>query len=137
MFFSIFLAALVAFVLGAFWYSPLMFGNLWMKINKAEHYTKEQLAAMQKKMLPYYVLQFLMTLVTMFVLYSNIKWNGTVGVSGYWLAFFMWLGYVMPTQVGAVIWGNTDRKYQLKQILIMAVYQFITFMLAVCIFNLF
>lgn len=49
-------ATLFAFILGAVWYSPLMFGNLWAKINGSDKYTKEELAKLEKEMTKFYLL---------------------------------------------------------------------------------
>jgi hypothetical protein len=36
------------------------------------------------------------------------------------LAGFYWLGFVVPTQIGAVIFGGTEPKWIVKKILVMA-----------------
>ena len=132
----IIIATVIQFVLGALWYSPVLFGNIWMKIMGAEKYSKEEIAKMQKEMLPFFGLQILLTLITTFVLANNLLYSGTVGAASYFYSFFMWLGYIMPIQVGSVIWGNTPKKFWLKQILIMISYQFIAIMLATFILGL-
>ncbi len=83
----------------------------------------------------FYVLQFFLTLLTMFVLYQNIKYFGSE--KGVWFALFMWLGYVMPTQVAGVIWGSTNKKYWRKQIMIMISYQLVTLLVVGYIFSAF
>lgn len=129
-------ATLFAFILGAVWYSPLMFGNLWMKImGGCEKYTKEQMEKIQKEMGKFYALQFILTLTTMFVLYANILYFGKD--KGIYFAFFMWLGYVMPTQVAGVIWGNTEKKYWAKQILILTSCQLTIMLIAGYMFSTF
>ncbi len=126
---------LFAFILGAVWYSPLMFGNLWAKINGADKYTKEELQKLEKEMTKFYLLQLFLTILTMFVLYQNIKYFGAE--KGIWFALFMWLGYVMPTQVAGVIWSNTEKKYWFKQICILASCQLVAFLVAGYIFSVF
>ena len=54
----IILAAVAQFVLGAVWYSPVLFGNTWMRIMEATHFSKEEIQKMQKAMGPFYILQF-------------------------------------------------------------------------------
>ncbi len=126
----IILATVAQFTLGALWYSPVLFGNTWMKIMGAEKYTKEEIAKMQKEMAPFYFLQIFLSLVTTFVLANNLSFGNLFGASAYFYAFFMWLGYIAPIQVGSVIWGSTSKKFWTKQILIMISYQFIAIMLA-------
>lgn len=127
--------SVLAFIIGAVWYSPLMFGKTWMKIMGDKKFTKEEMVELQKKMIPFYFLQLVITLITMFVLYSNIKFTGTTGMASVWYAFFMWLGYVMPTQVSAVIWGSTEKKYWLRQISIMLGCQLVIMLVAGYIFG--
>ncbi|MCG2589311.1 DUF1761 domain-containing protein [Rhodohalobacter sulfatireducens] len=40
--FSIIVATLVYFILGALWYSPVLFGNTWMKLRNLDPETMEQ-----------------------------------------------------------------------------------------------
>jgi hypothetical protein len=134
----IIVAAVVQFVLGSFWYSPLMFGKIWMSIMEVSHYTKEELQKMQKSMMPFMGLQFVLTLITTWVLANNIQMFeivGTAGTSVYWLAFFMWLGYMMPVAVSSVIFGSTKRRHWCNQIAIMCGMQFVGIMLAAFILS--
>jgi Protein of unknown function (DUF1761) len=126
--------SVLAFVLGAVWHSPVLFGNTWMKImGGCDKYTKEEMQKIQKEMGKFYALQFFLTLLTMFVLYQNIKYFG--GKNGVSYAFFMWLGYVLPVQVSSVIWGSTDKKWWCKQIGILAGLQLLVFLIAGYIFS--
>ena len=128
--------SVLVFVIGALWYSPLIFGNTWMKImGGCEKYTKEEMKKIEKEMAKFYILQFLLTVITSFVLYMNIKWLKLIGNSGVWFAFFMWLGYIMPTQVACVIWGNTEKKWWSKQIAILCSGQLISVLIAAFIFS--
>ena len=126
--------SVLSFIIGAVWYTPLMFGNIWMKImGGRDKYTKEEMEKLQKEMTKFYFLQLLLTFITMFVLYMNVIWQAKD--AGMYLAFFMWLGYVMPTQVAGVIWGNTEKKYWCKQISIMLGCQLVIMLLAGYIFS--
>jgi hypothetical protein len=126
----IFLATIVQFVIGALWYSPLMFGKTWMSIMEVSHYTKEELQKMQKSMMPFYGLQFVLTLITTWVLASNLAFSNITGMAAYFYAFFMWFGYMMPISVSAVIWSSTKRKFWIKQISIMLGMQLVGIMIA-------
>jgi hypothetical protein len=126
----ILLAAVVQFVLGAVWYSPLLFGNVWMKIMNVDHYSKEELQKMQQSMMPFMALQFVLTLVTTFVLANNIAYAGLTGAAAYIYAGFMWFGYMMPVSVSSVIFGSTKRHFWLKQIGIMVGMQLVGILLA-------
>lgn len=132
----IILATLAQFILGAIWYSPLLFGKTWMSIMELGHYTKEELQKMQKSMMPFYGLQFFLTLITTWVLASNIFFLGLTGAAAYFYAFFMWVGFIAPIQISSVVWSSTKRKYWLKQIGIMISMQLVGIMLAVLILTL-
>jgi hypothetical protein len=117
-FVAILIATVVQFIIGAVWYSAL-FGKLWGKIHGFDKLPKATQQKMMKAMGPFYVLQFVVTLVTTFVLeifivYLPHDWNV------YGLAGFFWVGFVVPTQVSAVIFGGTESKWIVKKIAVQA-----------------
>lgn len=129
--FTLIIAATVAqFILGALWYSPLLFGKWWMQIMECTHLSKAELQKLQKEMSPFYALQFFLTLITTWVLANNITYSGLSGAAVYYYAIFMWLGYMMPVSVSAVVWGNTKRRFWLKQIFVMLSMQLTGILLA-------
>ena len=115
---AILVATVVQFIIGAIWYMPL-FGKMWGRIHGFETHSPEVQAEMQKGMAPLLAVQCIGTLVTstVFVLLLNgmpYDWNR------YGLIGFMWLGFVVPTQVSAVLFGGTKPEWIVKKILIMA-----------------
>lgn len=125
-------ATVAQFILGALWYSPLMFGKWWMQIMEVTHLGKDELAKMQKEMGPFYALQFVLALITTFCL-ANVLAFGTMAnpaYSVYGAAFWTWFGFIATTQISTVIWGNTKKKYWCKQIFVMLSYQLVGIMLA-------
>lgn len=127
-------ATLVQFILGALWYSPLLFGKWWMQIMEVESYSKEQLQKMQKEMAPFYGLQLFLTLFTTFSFANLVKFIPALSI--YHVAFWIWLGFIVPLQIGSVIWANTKRKYWLKQISIMVSFQLVAILIAAFILSL-
>lgn len=125
-------AAVVQFVLGAVWHSPLMFGKMWMSIMEVSHYSKEELQKMQKTMMPFMGLQFVLTLITTFCLANVIAMGKMVdpNYSVYMGAFWTWFGFMMPVSVSGVIFGSTKRHNWTKQIGIMLGMQLVGIMLA-------
>ncbi|PIR55137.1 hypothetical protein COU74_01905 [Candidatus Peregrinibacteria bacterium CG10_big_fil_rev_8_21_14_0_10_36_19] len=133
--YSLVAAAVVAqFVLGAFWYSPLMFGKWWMEIMECTDCSPEKMKKMQKEMTPFYFVQLLLTLLLTVSLANLAPYMG--GFSIYHVAFWVWIGFIVPTQVACVIWANTKRKYWLKQIFVMVGNQLASLMLASWILSL-
>ena len=125
-------ATLVQFVLGALWYSPLLFGKIWMQIMEVTQMSKEQMQKMQKEMMPFYALQFFLTLFSTFSLVNLAVFTP---FSLYHVAFWIWLGFIVPTQIAGVIWGNTKKRFWLKQTLIMITYQLVGIMIAAFILS--
>lgn len=123
------IAVLAQFVLGAVWYSPLVFGKWWMEIMEATHLSKEALKKMQKEMSPFYGVQLLLTLVTTLSFACMASYLEDY-FSIYHLALWVWAGFIIPTQIAGVIWANTKRKFWAKQIFVMVSYQLVSILLA-------
>lgn len=115
---AILVAAIVQFVIGGIWYMVL-FGKLWGKIHGFEEQTPEKQAEMRKSMMPLLVVQFAMAALTSFV-YVLLLNGFPADWNRYGLAGFMWLGFIFPTQVGAVLFGGTPPQWVVKKIAIMA-----------------
>ena len=117
-FVAVLVAAVAQFIFGAIWYMPI-FGKVWGKIHGFDKATPEEQKVMTKKMAPLLVAQFVFTIVTsvVFALLMNglpSDWNV------YGLAGFFWLGFIVPTQVSAVLFGGTNPNWFIQKILIMA-----------------
>lgn len=117
-YFAILAASALQFVIGAIWYTPV-FGKTWGKIHGFDKVSKDEQKKMMKKMGPLLATQFLVTVVTTFVLALFMEalphdWNA------YGMAGFFWLGFVLPTQISAVIFGGTEPKWVTAKISIMA-----------------
>jgi hypothetical protein len=115
---AVFVAAITQFIIGAIWYMPI-FGKLWGHMHGFDKLTKDEQEKAQKKMMPLMGIQFLCTVLTagVFVLLRQgfpQDWNI------YGLAFFFWLGFVLPTQIGAVLFGGTEPRFVVKKTAIMA-----------------
>jgi hypothetical protein len=111
---AILTATVAQFIIGALWYSAL-FGKLWGRIHGFDKLSKEAQKNLQNESAPFYVVQFIMTIITTVVLYIFIvflphDWNV------YALVAFFWVGFVLPTQVAAVIFGGTEKKWMIKKI---------------------
>ena len=129
----VFLATIAQFVLGALWYSPIMFGKWWMQIMECTGLSKDQLQKMQKEMAPFYILQLFLTFfftVSFANLVPYIK-----AFSIYHIGFWIWIGFIVPVQIGCVVWANTKRQFWVKQIFVMAAFQLASIMLAAWILS--
>ncbi len=114
---AIILATFVEFAIGAVYYGPV-FGKLWGEIHGFDKLSKETQDKMVKAMGPFYALQALVTLITTFVLAIFLVYQPTW--NAYAMASFFWIGFVVPTQVSAVIFGGTKPEWVAKKIVLMA-----------------
>ncbi len=108
-------ATATMFAIGAFWYM-VPFGKLWGKIHDFDKLSPKQQKEMQAKMGPWYGVQLIVTIFQALVLTHFIIAMPSVE---YWkLAFWMWLGFVVPTEASAMIFGGSKPEYVWHKILI-------------------
>jgi hypothetical protein len=113
------LAASVAqFILGFVWYMPL-FGKTWGKIHGHDLLSLEEQKKAEAGMTPLLVMQFVVTVVTTVVLSMFLSSFGGMW-NPYGIAVFVWLGFVLPTQVSAVMFGGTKPEWMVTKIAISA-----------------
>jgi hypothetical protein len=129
---AILIAVVLQFIFGFIWYGPL-FGKLWGKIHGFDKLSKEVQQKMMSEMGPYYALQLFVTVVTTFVLAIFI--TNLPGWNPYGMAGFFWIGFVVPAQVSAVIFGGTEKKWILKKIGIQAIAAFGCYMIAAAVLS--
>jgi hypothetical protein len=115
---AIIVATIVQFIIGAIWYS-LLFGKLWGRIHGFDKLPKEVQQKMMKAMSPYYALQALVTLISTIALAIFVA-NVPFGFNVYTTAALLWIGFIVPTQVSAVIFGGTEGKWIVKKIAVQA-----------------
>ena len=115
---AVLVAAVAQFIFGAIWYMPL-FGGMWGKIHGFDTKSKEVQDEMRKGMAPLLVAQFVFTLVTT-VVFAMLLQHVNADWSIYCYALAYWFGFIVPTQVAAVLFGGTDSKWFIQKILIMA-----------------
>jgi len=127
---AVLLAAVASMAIGFAWYSKAVLGGPWMKL---KGFTSESLKAAQKEMGKYYAISFVVSLITAYVLthvmaLSKNFYDYSGLMTGVSSAFWMWLGFIMPVQVTATIFGDKkwtllaiDTGYQLASVLAMGV----------------
>ncbi len=118
-------AGVVAMIVGSLWYGPL-FGKKWMEIIGVTEMDAVKQKEMQKKAMPLYGIQFVFVLLQVFVLSKLITWTGGNGMG---IAFWMWLGFVVPTVVGLALWNNQPNKMKWEMFLIQSGYYLVLFLI--------
>ncbi|MFZ2763522.1 MAG: DUF1761 domain-containing protein [Minisyncoccia bacterium] len=104
-------AGVSSMVVGFVWYGWL-FRKAWMS---EMGYTPESMTGMKMTANKAYVIQFIASLAMACVLSKVILYTGAylemggleVGIKA---AFWMWLGFVVPVSLGAVLWENRTWK---------------------------
>ena len=122
-FLAVLVAAVVAFLIGGLWYSPLLFAKHWVK---AHGYNDEQVAAMQKGAAKAYtvtlVCQFLIALAfAVLIGYFNLHRC----VQGLKLGLLVWAGFAVPL-------GLMAHMFSQKRIAVLCIdagYQFVYLLL--------
>ena len=105
---------------------PALRSSLDVRINGSTEMDAEKRKEMQKKAGPLYAVQFLLTLVQLFIL---AHLTGTTAKSGIISALIVWVGFVLPTVAGSCMWNNDSKKVAWSRFLIQAGYQMVVFAL--------
>jgi hypothetical protein len=107
---AVLVSALITFFLGALWYSPVLFANLWMKGAKITDADIKK--AKEKGMAGSYVMAGVTALLMSYVL---AHWVDIAGANtpalGAQAGFWAWLGYIATTHVGTVTWEGKSWSY--------------------------
>ena|SRR5690348_4327921 len=120
---AVIVSAVVAFVVGALWYSPLLFAKQWMQ---AHGHTPEKLAAMQKQAQRAYAVSFICFLVMAGAMGLLVAITHMSAVSaGIKLGVLCWLGFAATIGLTANLYSGLP----LKAFLIDAGYQLVYFVL--------
>lgn len=100
-------AAIAAFALGALWYGPL-FGKTWMKLAGV---TPQKTKSMKKSMMKSMAGGFILTLLSSYILAHFVKYVSAASIGdASQLAFWLWLGFVVPVEAGVVLWEGKQFK---------------------------
>lgn len=132
---AIVVCAVVGMGIGALWHSKMLFGNAYMRAAGMDmNMSPEKMAAIQKEMWKYYLTQFVLLSITLFMLSHSIvmgtAYFGYSGVTaGLSTAFWNWFGYVMPVTAGAALWSSRPRKEAWNLFFISAGYQLVCFLI--------
>ena len=111
---AVLVAAVASMVIGMAWYSPFLFGKMWMQLSGiTEAKIKE---AKKKGMAQSYVMAFVGSLVMSYVLAHFVQYAGATDVMGGLMAgFWAWLGFIATVLLGSVLWeGKPVKLYVLN-----------------------
>lgn len=105
----ILVASVVAFGIGALWYSPILFGKEWMNLSKISEKDVEE--SNQAGMWKLYLSQLGITIVTFAVIgfFISMTVSRTAG-DGAFLGFIAWVGFSLTSSIGDMLWMKKPAK---------------------------
>ncbi len=121
---AVFVCAILSMAIGFLWYGPL-FEKKWMEVNELSPNDLAKRESMQKSAGPLYVVQFMLSLLQIYILAHFIK--GWAEVSGVESALWIWLGFVMPTVAGLSMWNAKPAKVRWMLFGLSTGYQLVSF----------
>lgn len=131
---AVLVATVIAVVLGMGWFGPV-FGTTWAAIIGAKNptdMTPEENKDFQKKMVPVYIVNIVLTALMMWVLYISMN-IGTL-FSPIQSAFVLWLGFVVPLMGTQALWSGKPKRHAWTMFLLTSGYQLICFVVAGAIY---
>jgi hypothetical protein len=131
---AVLVAAIVIFVLGGLWYSPVLFMKKWVALqNKTEEQMRAEAAAANMPLM--YTSAFVTALLTALVM-AHLLGHFAVAVDpnvmqpsaahGAMFGFVCWLGFAAPTSYGTAIFSGKPKQLWL----IDSTYNLVSFVLA-------
>lgn len=122
---ALIICAIAALVIGMIWYGQALFGKTWMKITGLDVMTPEAQAEAKKGMVKMITTQFVLSFVSAFVLARFINMSGMGGIE---MAFWIWLGFLMPTAGGSALWSGKPKGLAWSMFFITAGAELVTFL---------
>ena len=108
-FVALLVGAVASFVVGFIWYSPGVFGSMWMQMSGISKSDMEE--AKKKGMMGNMFAGFLAQLVMGYVLWMFMSSTGmTEPAGGVETAAWLWLGFVATILLGTVLWERKPFK---------------------------
>lgn len=122
---AVLVCGVASMIVGFLWYGPL-FGKAYMKTMGAETMSPEQKEAMKKSMWGMYFVQFILALITAYVLaYHIANWAGAE--TPVMVAICSWFGFIVTTTASGALWSGKSKKMAWNMFLISAGAQLVTF----------
>jgi Protein of unknown function (DUF1761) len=126
--------SILQIIVASFWFSPKLFGKFWMKVNGVEGLSQHEMKELGKSAIPFYIIQFILQLVTNAIIYVAVA---NAGPNGGAFALVVWFGFMMPIVVQNEIWINSENSTKFKKILVVGGQLLVTTVLAGVIFGIF
>ena len=112
---AVLVSAIISMIIGFLWYGPL-FGKQWMALMGFK--VKDMEKAKEKGMMTSYLAAFIGALLMAFVLaHVIVAFEATTILEGIQGGFWVWLGFIVTTMLGSVLWeGKSIKLFWLNSI---------------------
>lgn len=122
-------AAVVMFVLGGLWYSPVLFAKKWLALQgRTEEQERAQAAAANMPLM--YTSAFACSLITAIIMAHILAHMASImptgAVHGGFFGFMAWLGFAAPTSYATALFSGKPKQLWL----IDSMYNLVSFVLA-------
>ena len=108
---AILFAAVATMPIGFLWYSPLLFANPWMREMGYDLNDKERIKEMQKSAGPTYLVAFITSLVSAFILALFLHHMNVENLEyGLLIGSHVWLGFVATVQLTGAVFSKQSMK---------------------------
>lgn len=110
-FVSVFVGAVVAFIIGFMFHGPL-FGKLWMRLANVHPTGNEKLSDMVPQMLKNLLANIVCAYILAMFIYVTASYYNNIGniIGGMGIAFWVWLGFIVTSTSMDVIWMGKSKK---------------------------
>ncbi len=109
---AVLVSAIVVWILGSLWYSPILFGKMWMKLSGFKE--SDMRKAKKKGMIKEYIIMLVGSFITAYVLAHFVSYtNSTTILDGGVLGAWLWIGFIAPIALGMVLWEGKPVKLYL------------------------
>jgi hypothetical protein len=98
---AVLVVAVIYYLFGGLWYSPVLFGKVWLRLGGCSEENLKKSAAGG------YIGSFIASLVMAYVMAMVIGWTGsdTYGM-GLWAGFYCWAGFVATTHTANALFTH-------------------------------
>lgn len=126
-YFSVLIAGISGMVIGALWYSPVLFGKIWMKLSGMDSAKINSVKKIGMGLT--YFLAFIGSLIMACVLVHFMAYMVIDNfVDTVQLVFWSWIGFIAPVTLSVVLWEGKSWKlwflnnsYYLISLIVMSV----------------
>ncbi len=115
----IIIMTVASFAFASIWHGPL-FGKIWMRIHHGDKkFSDAEMKKMMEGMWKIMVAEFVATLLMVIGLACIIR--AVPSMNPLQTAFMIWLSFVLPSNLSAILWGNDPKNIMCTKVAISSI----------------